>query len=58
MADTKPVQLKPDTHALLRQMSERSRRSANAVVKRALVMLDRSGELPPVPTDDEWADQS
>jgi hypothetical protein len=36
-------------------MSDRSRRSGNAVIKRALVMLDKSGELPAVPDDDDWA---
>jgi hypothetical protein len=48
----------PGTHREVRQLATRLGRSNNAVIKRAIRLLDRETAGERVKSDDEWADEA
>lgn len=55
MADSKPIQVDPETHALVRQVCDAQRRTASVVIKRALREFIKNHPDEMVPDDETWA---
>lgn len=52
------VLLQPKTKRLLRQLATRLDRTNDAVVRRALYLLDKETKAEQVKSDDDWADEA
>lgn len=53
----KQLLVQPKTHRLIRQVAERLGRSNDAVIRRAMYLLDRETGGQRVVKDDDWADE-
>ena len=53
----KQLLVKRETHKLVRQLAMRLGRSNDAVIRRAIRMLDQATKAEQVKSDDDWADE-